>query len=105
MVVSNRQSADTAQPYVFSGKGTVYSYTVLQEVPAEFEEQAPLYLAIIQLDEGPLVLGQLTDIDGEVQIGDAVEMVTRKLMTEAERGMIVYGYKFRPVLDWASVAE
>jgi hypothetical protein len=26
-------------------------------------------------------------------------MVTRKLRTDGERGMIVYGYKFRPVLE------
>lgn len=77
----------------------MYSFTVLQEVPAEFEEQAPLFLSIIQLDEGPLVIGQLTDVDGEINIGDPVEMVTRKLMTEDERGMIVYGYKFRPILS------
>jgi uncharacterized OB-fold protein len=99
LVVSNRQTETSAQPYVFSGKGTIYSFTVLQEVPAEFEEQAPLFLSIIQLDEGPLVIGQLTDVDGEVSIGDPVEMVTRKLLTEDDRGMIVYGYKFRPILQ------
>jgi len=27
-----------------------------------------------------------------------VEMVTRKIREEGENGMIVYGYKFRPVL-------
>jgi uncharacterized OB-fold protein len=26
-----------------------------------------------------------------------VEMVTRKLRTDGEEGMIVYGYKFRPL--------
>ena len=34
----------------------------------------------------------------EVAIGDQVEMVTRKLTTDGERGMIVYGYKFRPLI-------
>jgi uncharacterized OB-fold protein len=55
-------------------------------------------LALIKLDEGPIITAQLTDVDGPVAIGDKVEMVTRKLMTEGERGMIVYGYKFRKVL-------
>jgi len=27
-----------------------------------------------------------------------VEMVTRKLRSDGERGMLVYGYKFRPRL-------
>jgi uncharacterized OB-fold protein len=27
-----------------------------------------------------------------------VEMVTRKLRTDGEEGMIIYGYKFRPAV-------
>jgi uncharacterized protein len=81
-----------------SGKGVVYSYTVVQEAPAGFEEQAPYVMALVKLDEGPLVTAQLTDLDGTVAIGDSVEMVTRKLKTDGSRGMIVYGYKFRPVI-------
>ena len=77
-------------------RGTVYSYTLVQEAPGGFEEQAPYYLALVELEDGDLITAQLTDIDGEVNIGDALEMVTRKLTTEGARGMIVYGYKFRP---------
>lgn len=76
--------------------GTVYSYTLLQEPPLGYESQAPYYLALVALDEGGLVTAQLTDIDGAVQIGDRVDMVTRKLTTDGPQGMIVYGYKFRP---------
>jgi uncharacterized OB-fold protein len=81
--------------YQFSGKGEIYSYTTIQDAPAGYEEQAPYVLAIIKLDEGPLVTAQLTDVDGPVEIGDRVEMVTRKLRTEGPQGMILYGYKFR----------
>jgi len=44
------------------------------------------------------VTAQLTDLDGKtVEIGAPVEMVTRRLRDDgSERGMIVYGYKFRP---------
>lgn len=42
-----------------------------------------------------MVTAQLTDVDGPVQIGDRVEMVTRKLRTEGPQGVILYGYKFR----------
>ncbi len=79
-------------------RGTVFSYTLVQEAPAGFEEQAPYYLALVELEDGNLITAQLTDIDGDVQIGNAVEMVTRKLTTEGARGMIVYGYKFRPLI-------
>jgi uncharacterized OB-fold protein len=86
------------EQFTFAGKGEVYSYTTLQETPEGFDEQAPYVLALIKLDEGPIITAQLTDVDGPVAIGDKVEMVTRKLMTEGARGMIIYGYKFRKVL-------
>jgi uncharacterized OB-fold protein len=86
--------------YKFSGKGEVYSYTTVYEPPAGFEETSPYTVAMVRLEEGPLITAQLTDLeDRKVEIGMPVEMVTRKLRsTTDERGMLVYGYKFRPVL-------
>lgn len=88
-------------PYNFSGRGEVYSYTTVYDAPAGFEENAPYTVALVKLEEGPLVTAQLTDLgDQPVQIGAPVEMVTRRLRQDGdERGMIVYGYKFRPVLQ------
>lgn len=83
----------------FSGKGEIYSFTTLRDAPAGYEENAPYVLALVKLDEGPIVTAQLTDIDAEIAIGDRVEMVTRKLTTEGVKGMIVYGYKFRKDLS------
>jgi len=86
--------------YRFSGKGEVYSYTRMGNAPAGFEQQSPYTVALIKLEEGPIVTAQLTDLgDTDVQIGMPVEMVTRKLRDDTdERGIIVYGYKFRPVM-------
>ena len=84
--------------FTFAGTGAVYSYTRVLDAPEGFEDQTPYYLALVQLDEGPLVTAQLTDLDGEPNIGDRVEMVTRKLRTDGPQGIIVYGYKFRPML-------
>ena len=86
--------------YKFSGRGEVYSYTTVFDAPAGFEENAPYTVAMVRLDEGPLVTAQLTDLGAEtVEVGMPVEMVTRKLRSATdERGMLVYGYKFRPVL-------
>ena len=86
-------------PYAFSGKGEVYSYTTVYDAPEGYEENTPYTVAIVKLEEGPLVTAQLTDVDnGKVSIGTPVEMVTRKLREDGERGMLVYGYKFRPRL-------
>ncbi|MDK1029208.1 MAG: Zn-ribbon domain-containing OB-fold protein [Anaerolineae bacterium] len=88
--------ADTL--YTFSGNGEVYSYTTVHEGPAGYDDSTPYTVALVKLDEGPTVTAQLTDVDEDsLQIGMPVEMVTRKLKNDGdERGMIVYGYKFRP---------
>ncbi len=87
--------------YQFSGLGEVYSYTTVYEPPAGFEENAPYTVALIKLQEGPMITAQLTDLGDEpVEIGTPVEMVTRRLRQDGdERGLIVYGYKFRPVMQ------
>jgi uncharacterized protein len=92
------QTDTTNQSVQLSGYGEVYSYTIVTDPPEGFEEFAPYYLAIVQLEEGPRLTAQLTDLDGEPQIGMRVQMVTRKLRTEGTQGVIAYGYKFRPLL-------
>ncbi|QYK50733.1 MAG: Zn-ribbon domain-containing OB-fold protein [Anaerolineales bacterium] len=86
--------------FQFSGKGEVYSFTTVYDAPEGYAEQAPYTLAMVKLAEGPLVTAQLTDL-GEQQpaIGMPVEMVTRLLRSATdERGMLIYGYKFRPAV-------
>ncbi len=86
--------------FAFSGKGEVFSYTTIYEAPAGFDDTAPYTVALVKLEEGPLVTAQLTDLGSQpVEIGMPVEMVTRKLRQDGdERGMLIYGYKFRPVV-------
>ena len=86
--------------YAFSGRGEVYSYTVLYDAPAGYEANVPYTVALVKLVEGPVITAQLTDLgETPVQIGMPVEMVTRKIREDGdERGMLVYGYKFRPLL-------
>jgi uncharacterized OB-fold protein len=78
----------------------VYSYSVVHQAPEGHEEYAPYAVALVRLEEGPLVTAQLTDVDHEeLNIGMQVEMVTRKLREEDEGGLIIYGYKFRKPLE------
>jgi uncharacterized OB-fold protein len=86
--------------YQFSGRGEVYSFTTVHDAPAGHEAYAPYTVAVVRLEEGPKVTAQLTDLgDQPVEIGMPVEMVTRKIGEDGERGMLVYAYKFRPVLQ------
>jgi hypothetical protein len=82
-----------------SGRGEVYSYSTVFAGPNGFAEGAPYVVALVQLEEGPLVAAQLADVgDGEVTIGMPVEMITRRLAEDGPKGIVVYGYKFRPPL-------
>jgi uncharacterized protein len=88
--------------YTFTGLGEIYSYTTIYDAPEGFEHYAPYVVALVRLEEGPLVTAQLTDVDpADIKIGMPVEMVTRKLRTDGPEGMIVYGYKFRPAVPVA----
>jgi uncharacterized OB-fold protein len=89
--------APAKTPYTFSGLGEVYSYSTVHHAPEGYESNIPYTVALVKLEEGPLVTAQLADVEPqEVSIGMPVEMVTRKIREEGERGVIVYGYKFRP---------
>ena len=86
--------------YAFSGKGAVYSFSTVYVAPTGFEQYAPYVVALVKLEEGPLITAQLTDVDPEeVRIGMPVEMVTRKMREEGEDGLILYNYKFRALLE------
>ena len=85
------------EPMTLSGRGEVWSWTAVEN---GLDAWGGRYLmAMIKLAEGPLITAQLTDVEPEaVQIGQPVEMVTRRLRDLGEDGLLVYGYKFRPVL-------
>ena len=85
-------------PRTFCGKGEVFSFSTVSEAPAGYAENQPYTMALVKLEEGPLVTAQLTDVDrAQVKIGMPVEMTTRVLQNNGDRGVISYGYKFRPI--------
>jgi uncharacterized OB-fold protein len=88
------------QPYAFSGRGELFSFTTLYQAPLGYEGGVPYAVGMVKLDEGPMVEAQLTDVSpDDLKVGQRVEMVTRKLREFGPEGLIVYGYKFRPVAN------
>ncbi len=92
---------------VLSGKGEVYARTVIAKgsSPTEFQEQqdliGPYAVALVQLQEGPRILTQLTDVDpADVEIGMPVDAVLRRIYRQ--EGVVRYGYKFRPMPERAA---
>lgn len=80
----------------FSGKGKIYSYTLVSSPPSGFELEAPYPMAIVELEEGAHVTAQLVDTKYErVKIGAPVEVVFRKIQEEGKEGLIHYGFKFK----------
>jgi len=68
---------------------------VLHEPLPGFEAQAPLYLAVVKLDNGARILTQIVDSPEEmVKTGAKVRATIRRAMVDGDSGQIIYGYKF-----------
>ena len=82
--------------FAFSGKGEVFSYTTIYEAPAGFDDTAPYTVALVKLEEGPLVTAQLTDLGSQpVEIGMPVEMVAN-VVSKDRQGNEVVAFQYRP---------
>jgi len=84
-----------------SGKGIVHTFVLIGAggAPPEFAEQekagGSYPVAIVELEEGPKVIGQIADADlKSVKIGMPVTTELRKVYSE--EGVIRYGFKFVP---------
>ena len=86
------------QKVISPSTGKVLTFTVVWTPPQEFKDQAPYVLAIVELDNGARLTGQITDCDYEsVKSGMKIEAIFRKINSDGNKGLIHYGYKFRPL--------
>ncbi len=84
----------------FSGKGKIHTYTTIYSAPTGFEDQVPYVIALVELEEGVKILGQVVDCDpSDVKIGARVEKVFRVIQRDDPEGLIHYGFKFRLCAD------
>lgn len=63
-----------------SGRGTVFSYTVMNFSPVSaYEDDVPYVIALVELEEGPRMLTNLLNVDpAEVSVGDPVRVTFEK---------------------------
>lgn len=101
MLICPKCKARDLKSFNLLGKGVVYSFSTVYSPLAQFEDVAPYVVALIDLEEGPRITAQLTDVSSaDVAIGMPVEMVIRKISEQASNGVITYGYKFRPPIKY-----
>lgn len=95
-VCGNCRRKGKLQNIIYSGKGEIFSYTVIHAAPRGFEYRKPYVLAIIKLAEGPMLTAQIVDCEPqEVGIGSKVKSVFRRIEARGDSEIIKYGYKFR----------
>lgn len=59
-----------------SGKGTVYTFSVVRRAGGPYAKATPFILAYVELEEGPRMVTNVVDIEPEnLQVGQAVEVV------------------------------
>jgi len=59
-----------------SGRGTIYSYTVVHRSPAQFKDDVPYVVALIDLEEGVRMMSNVVGCPpSDVSIGAAVEVL------------------------------
>jgi uncharacterized protein len=94
---THRDSLGKLEPYQLSGEGEVHSFTIVHDAAEGFEMQVPYALALVKTKEGPILTGQVVNIEPEkVAIGLKVHATFRKLREEGKAGVIHYGFKFSP---------
>ncbi|MEW6746591.1 MAG: Zn-ribbon domain-containing OB-fold protein [Planctomycetota bacterium] len=78
-------------------EGKILSFTVIHTPPADFKDEAPYVNAIVELDDGARLTGQVVDLPPEeLAIGTRVRIEFRRVNSTGHAGVIAYGYKFAP---------
>lgn len=75
-----------------SGRGTIYSYSIIRQAAGSYADETPYVLAIVELKEGVRVMTNIIiDSEDELSIGQEVEVVFHP--TEKEAALP----RFRPI--------
>jgi uncharacterized OB-fold protein len=89
----------------FSGMGRIVSYTTIRIPPEGFEKYTPYAVAIIELEEGTRISGQVIGNPDEVRVGNRVRPVFRRMYEDSTDGLIQYGIKFEIDVNQEPVAN
>lgn len=69
---------------VATGKGTIYSYTVVHRAFGSFADEAPFVVAIVELEEGVRMMTRIVEVPRErIAVGAAVRVVFTRIDEES----------------------
>jgi uncharacterized protein len=79
-------------------EGKIASFSEVHAAPSGHEDEAPYFLAIVELKNGVKIMTQIVDSEREkIKFDAPVKMLFRKIGEEDNEGLIAYGYKFKVV--------
>lgn len=82
--------------------GKIISWTIVRVPPADFTDQAPYPVVLVELDDGRIT-AQLVDLPAGRQVGKGILVgmrvitVVRRIVKPNSEGVIPYGIKVKPV--------
>ena len=89
-----------------SKRGRLLAFTVVRRAPSDLDEYKPYIVGLVELQDGVRVLSQIVDCDpSELRPGMELEATLRRIRAHGPAGVIEYGYKFRPVIEWEPEGE
>lgn len=78
--------------------GKVVSWTVIRVPPADFSDQAPYPVVLVELTNGKRIMAQFVDYDQKnLKQGQKVVTVVRRVIKPNSEGVIPYGIKVTPI--------
>lgn len=78
--------------------GRIVSWTVIRVPPADFTDQAPYPVALVELDGGGRITAQIVDWqETHLKTGQKVITVVRRITKPSTEGVIPYGIKGKPL--------
>lgn len=78
--------------------GKILSWTVVRVPPADFSDQAPYPVVLVEFDDSGRITAQLVDWeDKNLKTGQKVAAVVRRMVKPNAEGVIPYGIKVKPL--------
>ena len=83
---------------VLPRRGTIVTFTVIDVPPTGFQGQAPLVLALVELENGVRTMVQVADVPDmdRLEVGMPIKLEFRRISEDGEAGLIFYGHKAVP---------